>query len=232
MRPICSRGRPRDHLAAGYELGGNRPACPDSEGRPTRRVANLLQIQFLFLAQRRHTSSERHAVRRVELILADDIAVTAELERTRKLLHQMHQNQSQDQNQKSAKMVRQPGGDAIHRTLVQKVLSRIVQYRDFTKAFAESPAPRTVQSWQRSTCQNHSRAASRNFSPCQWPSTISSRFLCCMQITSHRVRQTRSLSPRTRSHPVVARIRQAAERAKKPRLGRSCHVHRNQRQVF
>ena len=91
------------------------------------------RFTFFFLAQGRHTSSGKHAIGRVELIPADDIAVAAELERTRRLLQHMHQNQSQDQNQKFAEMVTQPGGEAVHGTLVYKVFSRVVQYRDFYK---------------------------------------------------------------------------------------------------
>lgn len=103
------------------------------------------KFNFSFLGQARHTGSERqdtleasqatttHAVGRVEIILADDTAVTAELERTRKLLQHMHQNQSQDRNQKFAEMVTQPGGEAVHGTLVYKVFSTVVQYHDFYK---------------------------------------------------------------------------------------------------
>ena len=89
------------------------------------------KFNFSFLAQGSHTDSGRHAVGRVEIIAADDTAVTAELERTRKLLQHMHQNQSQDRDQKFAEMVTHPGGEAIHGTLVYKVFSTVVKYRDF-----------------------------------------------------------------------------------------------------
>ena len=103
------------------------------------------KFNFSFLAHGRHTGSGRqdtlqasqvtttHAVGRVEIISADDTAVTAELERTRKLLQHMPQNQSQDRDQKFAEMVTQPGGEAVHGTLVYKVFSMVVQYRDFYK---------------------------------------------------------------------------------------------------
>lgn len=89
------------------------------------------KFNFSFLAQGRHTASGKHAVGRVEIIPADDTAVTAELERTRKLLQHMHQNQTQDRNQRFAEMVMQSGGEAIHGKLVYKVFSTVVQYRDF-----------------------------------------------------------------------------------------------------
>ena len=91
------------------------------------------RFNFFFLAQGHHTSSGGYAVGKAELIPADDTAVTAELERTRKLLQHMRPNQSQDRNQKFAEMVTQPGGEAVHGTLVYKVFSRVVQYRDFYK---------------------------------------------------------------------------------------------------
>ena len=89
------------------------------------------KFNFTFLARGRHTSSGEHAIGRVELITADDTSVSAELERTRKLLQHMDQNQSQDRNQKFTEMVTQPGGEAVHGTLVYKVFSRVVQYQDF-----------------------------------------------------------------------------------------------------
>ena len=91
------------------------------------------KFNFSFLAQGRQTGSERHAVGRVEIIPADDTAVTAELERTRKLLQHMNQNQGQDRNQRFAEMVTQPGGEAVHGTLIYKMFSTVVQYRDFYK---------------------------------------------------------------------------------------------------
>ena len=91
------------------------------------------KFDFFFLAQGRHTTSGRHAVGKVELIPADDATATTELERTRKLLRRMHQNHNQDRNQKLAEMVTQPGGEAAYGTLVYKLFSRAVQYRDFYK---------------------------------------------------------------------------------------------------
>ena len=91
------------------------------------------KFNFSFLAQGRHTGSGRYAVGRVEIITADDTSITAELERTRKLLQHMHQNQSQDRNQRFAEMVTQPGGEAVHGTLIYKMFSIVVQYRDFYK---------------------------------------------------------------------------------------------------
>ena len=91
------------------------------------------KFNFSFLTQGRHTASGEHAVGRVEIIPTHDTAVTAELERTRKLLQHMHHNQSRDRNQKFAEMVTQPGGEAVHGTLVYKVFSTVVQYRDFYK---------------------------------------------------------------------------------------------------
>ncbi|KAL9095875.1 MAG: hypothetical protein Q9165_001872 [Trypethelium subeluteriae] len=103
------------------------------------------KFNFTFLAQERQTGAGRqttfqasqlttkHAVGRVEIIPAHDTTVTAELERTSKLLHHMQQNQSQDRNQKFADMAAQPGGEAVLGTLVYKVFSRVVQYHDFYK---------------------------------------------------------------------------------------------------
>ncbi|KAL9079841.1 MAG: hypothetical protein Q9157_001297 [Trypethelium eluteriae] len=103
------------------------------------------KFNFSFLAQARQTGPGRqgtfqasqpttkHAIGRVEIIPAHDTAVTAELERTRKLLRHMQQNQSQDRNQKFADMAAQPGGEAVLGSLVYKVFSRVVQYHDFYK---------------------------------------------------------------------------------------------------
>lgn len=90
-----------------------------------------LKFNFSFHAQGRNTASGKHAIGKVEIIAADDTVVTAELERTKKLLQHMQQNRSQDRNQKFAEMVAQPGSEAIHGTLVYKVFSQVVQYRDF-----------------------------------------------------------------------------------------------------
>lgn len=89
------------------------------------------KFNFSFLAQGRQTGSGRHAVGRVEIIPAGDTTVTAELERTRKLLQHMHQTKSQDRNERFAEMVTQPGGEAVHGTLIYKMFSTVVQYRDF-----------------------------------------------------------------------------------------------------
>lgn len=96
------------------------------------------KFNFSFLAQGRRTGFERqntlqasratttHAVERVEIISADDTAVTAELERTRKLLQHMHQNQSQDRNQKFVEMITQSDDETVHDTLVYKMFFTII----------------------------------------------------------------------------------------------------------
>lgn len=132
-----------DDLEITSALGMSQDKTVQLVLRPSDQMG--CKFNFSFLAQGRRTGSGRqdtlqasratttHAVGRVEIIPADDTAVTAELERTRKLLQHMHQNQSQDRNQKFAEMVTQPGGEAVHGTLVYKVFSTVVQYRDFYK---------------------------------------------------------------------------------------------------
>lgn len=88
------------------------------------------RFNFSFLTQS-HMTSGKHAIGKVEIIPADDTTVIAELERTKKLLQYMHHNQSQDREQNFARMVTQPGGEAVHGTLIYKVFSTVVQYRDF-----------------------------------------------------------------------------------------------------
>ena len=118
-----------DDLEITSPLGMSQDKIVQLVLRPSGRTG--CKFDFSFLAQGRQTGSGSHAVGRVEINSADDTAVTAELERTRKLLQHMHQNQSQDRNQKFAEMAKQPGGEAIHGTLVYKVFSEVVQYRDF-----------------------------------------------------------------------------------------------------
>lgn len=118
-----------DNLEITSPLGMSQDKIVQLVLRPSDQTG--CKFNFSFLAQGRDTGSGRHAVGRVEIIPADDTAVTAELERTKKLLQHMHQNQSQDRNQKFAEMVTQPGGEAVHGTLVYKVFSKVVQYHDF-----------------------------------------------------------------------------------------------------
>ena len=90
------------------------------------------KFDFSFIAQGRQGESPgSNAVGKVEIIPANDTTITAELERTRKLLQHMHQYQNQDRDQKFAEMVKQPGGEAVQGSLVYKVFSKVVQYRDF-----------------------------------------------------------------------------------------------------
>ena len=137
----CARFARVDDLAITSPLGMSHDKIVQLVLRPSDQAS--CKFNFSFLAQARHTDFGRrgrlqasqaitsHAVGIVEIIPADDTAIIAELERTRKLLQHMHRNQSQDRNQKFAEMITQPGGEAVHGTLVYKVFSTVVQYHDF-----------------------------------------------------------------------------------------------------
>ena len=118
-----------DDLEITSPLGMSQDKIVQLVLRPSDRTS--CKFNFSFHAQVGHTSSGSHAVGRVAIIPADDTSVTAELERTEKLLQHVQQNQSQNRDQRFAEMIKQPGGEAVHGTLVYKVFSKAVQYREF-----------------------------------------------------------------------------------------------------
>lgn len=127
----CAQFARVDDLEITSPLGMSQNKIVQLVLTPSDQTGRKLNFSFLSRGRNASTVSGKHAGGKVEIISADDISVTVELERTRKLLQHMQQNQSQNRNQKFAEMIMQPDGEAVHGKLVYKLFSTVVQYGDF-----------------------------------------------------------------------------------------------------
>ena len=134
----CAQFARVDDLETTSSLNMNQNKSVQFVLKPSDQTSR--KCSFAFLAQKRHinTNFEKHVVGRVEIIPVNDTIVIVELERIKKLLQHLQQNQSQNRNQKIADMIAQPDGEVVHDSLVYKIFFTVVQYRDFYQGVRRS----------------------------------------------------------------------------------------------